>query len=158
MKPSPPMPSPVIAQIAALPDLLWPDLKLLWERLFGAPPTVQHRRFLERRIAYRLQENELRKTDPALLVRNRRRIDALVETGTLPPRVRNPAPMPGTVLIREYDGAEHRVLVVGEHDFEYAGQRYPSLSMIARAITGTRWSGPAFFGLRERPKQRDKKR
>ena len=49
----------------------------------------------------------------------------------------------------DYDGIEHRVLVLPDGEFEYASKRYPSLSMIARTITGTRWSGPAFFGLRK---------
>ena len=58
-------------------------------------------------------------------------------------------PIAGTELIRVYAGAEHRVRVLPDDEFEYAGKRYPSLSMIAREITGTRWSGPAFFGLRK---------
>ena len=65
-----------------------------------------------------------------------------------PPR---PAPLrlsPGTRLVREWRGAVHRV-TVGEDGFDYRGTRYSSLSRIAREITGTRWSGPLFFGLRK---------
>lgn len=54
---------------------------------------------------------------------------------------------PGTRLLREWRGATHEVLVVGQ-GFEYAGQSFKSLSAIARAITGTPWSGPAFFGIK----------
>ena len=56
-------------------------------------------------------------------------------------------PLPGTRLVREYDGVQHVVTVRGD-DFEYEGRPYRSLSAIARAITGTRWTGWAFFGLK----------
>ena len=55
--------------------------------------------------------------------------------------------MPGTRLVREWQGREHAVTVLTD-GFEYLGRPYKSLSAVARAITGTRWSGPAFFGLR----------
>ena len=54
---------------------------------------------------------------------------------------------PGTRLLREWHGATHEVLVEA-HGFEYAGKNYKSLSAVARAITGTPWSGPAFFGTK----------
>ncbi len=54
---------------------------------------------------------------------------------------------PGTRLIRQWEGQTHHV-TVGEAGFEYNGERYKSLSAIARLITGTRWSGPLFFGLK----------
>jgi hypothetical protein len=55
--------------------------------------------------------------------------------------------MPGTVLIREWDEREYRVTVTADGLYELDGQRYKSLSAAAKAITGTHWSGPAFFGL-----------
>ncbi|WP_431266964.1 DUF2924 domain-containing protein [Dankookia sp. P2] len=58
-------------------------------------------------------------------------------------------PLPGTRLIREYDGVQH-VVKVRAHDFEYEGRPYRSLSAIARHITGTRWNGWTFFGLKGR--------
>jgi hypothetical protein len=60
-------------------------------------------------------------------------------------------PKPGTVLTREWNGATHRVMVL-ENGFAWNDQQYASLSKIALAITGTRWSGPLFFGLRQRAK------
>jgi hypothetical protein len=63
---------------------------------------------------------------------------------------------PGTLLTREYEGVLHRVMVV-EHGFAWNGQTYASLSKAARAITGTRWNGPRFFGLRQTAKGRDGK-
>jgi hypothetical protein len=62
---------------------------------------------------------------------------------------------PGTVLGREWNGQMHRVAVLAD-GFSWNGKTYPSLTKIALAITGTRWSGPKFFGLRERPPKRNK--
>jgi hypothetical protein len=61
------------------------------------------------------------------------------------------------VLTREYRGIEHHVAVTQDGQYEYQGRRYPSLSMIAREITGTRWSGPLFFGLKASAKPKVKK-
>jgi hypothetical protein len=62
-----------------------------------------------------------------------------------------PAPAAGTRLVREWQGAPHEVMVLVEGGFVYRGQRFRSLSQIARAITGSRWNGPRFFGLRSEP-------
>jgi len=137
------------ARIAHLADWSWPDIKKEWHRLFGGDPPIPNRRFVEKRIAYRWQEIDFAKSDRGLLQRNSRRIDELVVTGTLKRRKTGATPVAGTELIRIYAGVEHRVRVLPDDEFEYAGKRYPSLSMIAREITGTRWSGPAFFGLRK---------
>lgn len=143
----------LLARLARLPEMTWAELKVEYQRLFHAEPPVKHRRFVERRLATRLQEIEYRHHDRNRLDRNKRRIEALVETGVVPARVRNTAPMPGTVLTRQFDGVAHRVTITVDGGVEYQGQRYASLSAVARAITGTRWSGPAFFGLRERNKK-----
>lgn len=142
-------PASMAARIAHLADSSWSDIKKEWHRLFGGDPPIANRRFVEKRIAHRWQEIEFAKTDHGLLERNRRRIDELVATGMLKRQKTGAMPIAGAELVRVYAGAEHRVLVLPDEAFEYAGKRYPSLSMIARAITGTRWSGPAFFGLRK---------
>ena len=142
-------PVSMAARIARLPDWSWSDLAKEWHRLFGVDPSVANRRFVEKRIAHRWQEIEFAKTDRALLDRNRRRIDELVSTGTLTRNRVGAVPVAGTELVRVYAGVEHRVQVLGNGEFEYAGTRYRSLSMIARKITGTQWSGPLFFGLRK---------
>ena len=62
-----------------------------------------------------------------------------------------PAPVrlkPGTTLVREWHGRTHTVLVLADGGFEHQGRRYASLTRLARGITGARWSGPRFFGLR----------
>ncbi len=139
-------PSRLAAQIARLPSLPWVDLKAEYHRLFGQDPPVPHRRFVERRVAYKLQEVAYRQINPDLLDRNAARIEALL--AECAPKGRSLSIVPGTVLTREYDGRTHHVVVQGDGRFEYAGAVYASLSVIARQITGTRWSGPVFFGLR----------
>ena len=141
-------PASVASQIARLPELPMPEIKALWQRLFGDDTPTHNRQFLERRIAYRLQEVEFRKVDTNLLERNKRRIASLVETGKVKKRDRDYRPAAGTVLTREYQGVEHRVIVTQDGQYDFQGRMYPSLSMIAREITGTRWSGPLFFGLK----------
>ena len=117
-----------------------------------------NRPFLERRLAYRLQENAFRTVAPELLERNRRRLDALVETGKNRRRDRDYRPVAGTVLTREYQGVVHRIAVTADGQYDFQGRNYPSLSMIAREITGTRWPGPLFFGLKAPAKTPTKKK
>ncbi len=141
-------PPSVAAQIAALPSLGMQEIKALWEKLVGGETPTHNRQFLERRIAYRLQEVEFRKVDPNLLARNKRRIAALVDNGKLNKRDRDFRPTAGTLLTREYKGIEYCVLATADGQYDFQGRMYPSLSMIAREITGMRWSGPVFFGLK----------
>ncbi|MCL6455364.1 MAG: DUF2924 domain-containing protein, partial [Ralstonia pickettii] len=115
------------------------ELKTQWRRLFGSDAATHNRRFLERRIAYKLQEVEFRKEDAKLLEHNQRQITALIETGKLRRRDRDVRPAAGTVLAREYRGVVHHVIVSADGQYEYQGRPFPSLSMIAREITGTRW-------------------
>jgi len=141
-------PPSVTSRIAELPELPMPEIKTLWQKLFDAETPIHNRQFLERRIAYRLQEIEFRKADPNLLDRNKRRIASLVETGKLKKRDRDYRPAAGTMLIREYQGTTYRVITTADGQYDFEGRMYQSLSMIAREITGTRWSGPLFFGLK----------
>jgi len=136
------------AQIAHLPHASLAELKDLWRQLFGRDATVFNRAFLERRIAYRLQERALEQSDPALLDHNRRRIDQLRADLSALRSGGGARLLPGTVVSREHQGVMHRVMVLPDGRFEWRGQPYRSLSVIARAITGTRWSGPAFFGVK----------
>jgi hypothetical protein len=150
-------PASVTAQIARLPQLPMAEIKTLWRELYGRDNPTHNPQFLERRIAYKLQEIEFRKVDADLLERNARRIQALIETGTAPKPDRKLRLLPGTVLTRDYRGIEHHVAVTQNGQYAYQGRRYPSLSMIAREITGTRWSGSLFFGLKGPVKAKQKK-
>ena len=146
-------PPTVINQITGLPGLSMPELKALWKQLFQSDTPTHNRQFLERRIAYRLQEIEYRKVNPQLMDRNRRCIQALMDTGKQNTRGRNLKLMPGTVLTREFQDRVHRVVVAADGTYEFEGRSYRSLSMIAREITGTRWSGPVFFGIKDNSKK-----
>ncbi len=140
-------PPSVLSQIAQLPALPIIEIKAIWKRLFDADPPNNNRQFLERRIAHKLQLIEFRKTNRNLLESNERRIKTLIETGKLRSQEKDYRPLAGSLLIRIYQDVEHRVLVEADGQYEYEGSRYASLSAIAREITGTRWSGPLFFGL-----------
>jgi Protein of unknown function (DUF2924) len=135
----------VLAQIAALKTKSTPELRDMWRELFGKEPSVLGRRYLEDRLAYRIQELHF----GGLSDRARRRLDGLVDQ--LEPNVarrRDPGrPVAGTRLVREWKNVQHTV-EVREHDFEYNGRPYKSLSAVARAIAKSRWNGPLFFGLR----------
>lgn len=138
----------VLARIAALKVVPINTLKQQWRELFETEPPPYNRRFLEHRLAYRIQELAYGGLKPQTIERLR----ALAEDldGGDPSRRRQPAkdrPIAGTRLIREFQGVEHCVTVRDE-DFEYQGRPYKSLSAVARAITGTRWNGLIFFGLK----------
>jgi hypothetical protein len=142
----------ILAQIAALKEKTTPELLSLWKELFAHQAPRLGRRYLEDRLAYRVQELRL----GGLSDRARRRLDALADQ--LEPnaaaRRRDPGrPIAGTRLVREWKGIEH-VVTVREHDFEYNGHPYKSLSAIARDITNVRWNGWLFFGLRPAGKTR----
>jgi hypothetical protein len=135
----------VLAQIAALKTKSTPELRDMWRELFGKEPPALARRYLEDRLAYQLQVLRY----GGVSNRARRKLDALVDQ--LEPRAarrRDPGrPIAGTQLRRQWQGSEC-VVTVREHDFEYNGRSYRSLSAVARAITNTRWNGWLFFGLK----------
>jgi Protein of unknown function (DUF2924) len=138
-------------EIAGLPELNKTELLTRWrEKLKQAPPSHLNKPILVPLLAYRLQEQALGGLKPEY----KRRLRQLAETFA-----RNPSRFaeaisssarikPGTRLIRQWDGQTHQV-TVAEEGFEYKGERFRSLSEIARQITGTRWSGPLFFGLKQ---------
>lgn len=138
----------VIAQLAALKDAPAPALKAKWRELFDTEPPPYNRRFLESRLAYRIQELAYGGLKPET-INQLRALGEQVDGRRITVRKRkvNDRPIAGTRLIREYQGVDHCVTVRRE-DFDYQGRPYKSLSAIARAITGTRWNGLVFFGLK----------
>ncbi len=138
----------VLGRLAALKTTQTPELKAQWRELFGKEPPPFNRRFLESRLAYRIQELAYGGLKPETIAR----LEALGEQldgGNMQVRkVRaDDRPIAGTRLIREWQGFEHCVTVLHE-GYEYQGRPYKSLSAVARAITGTRWNGLVFFGLK----------
>lgn len=139
-------PQMIAERIARLPELSMDDLWATWDEHFETRPAHHHRLWLESRLAYRIQEIAFGGIKPAIKLK----LERIGETGQLPGAMQRAADqlLPGTVLTRVHDGIEHRVHVHGPKAFEYRGQRYKSLSAIARAIAGCAWSGPAFFNLK----------
>ena len=140
----------VLARLAALKTTTTPALKQEWRVLFGAEPPPYNRRFLENRLAYRVQELAFGGLKPETIAR----LEALGEQFskgkvTVRGKLDGDRPVIGTRLVREYQGIAHTVTVLAD-GFEYQGRPYKSLSAIARHITGTRWNGLLFFGLRRR--------
>jgi hypothetical protein len=126
------------AEMASLPKLGRESPKTRWRDLFkSAPPVAFTPDLLARGIAWRLQEKAIGGLAPAL----RRQLEGGGE-GT-PKRT---SMRPGNRLVRRWRGSTYVVEAV-ENGFSYDGQTFASLSEIARLITGTRWSGPRFFGL-----------
>lgn len=148
-----PSSSPSVAgQVAGLPQLSMDDLWRLWDEYFDERPGHHHRGWLESRLAYKIQERAFGGLKSSL----RKKLEEIGETGLLPKRLQGDAQhlIPGTVLTRIFADIEHRVLVHGPSNFEYEGQKFRSLTAVARHITGTQWSGPLFFGLTSRPSRR----
>jgi hypothetical protein len=136
------------AEIASLRDLDLPALRRRWRVVFGKKaPEHLSRSLLQRILAYRVQAQALGDLDRETV----RFLDRLAkEKGSGPIPVPEQRSMkPGTLLVREWEGTVQRVTVL-EEGIAWNGATYRSLSEVARAITGTNWNGPRFFGLRTR--------
>ena len=136
------------ARLAALKTTPTPDLKRQWRDLFDSEPPPFNRRYLESRLAYRIQELTYGGPKPETVKRLEELGDEL-EAEASPSRKRQQEGLPitGTRLLREWQGVEQIVTVTAD-GFEWQGRPYRSLSAIARAITDTRWNGWVFFGLK----------
>ncbi len=121
------------------------ELRREWRRLYQNDPPRISRDLLVLGIAYRLQEIEHGGLGKATLRKLRTLAKTLRATGRVGP-MPGLSLKPGARLVREWHGRTHTVTVT-EDGFDYAGTSYPSLSNIAKKITGTHWSGPRFFGL-----------
>ena len=137
-----------IRRLAGLP--LW-ALRHEWHGVFPERqmPARLPRDLLVRTIAWKLQEDKFGRFPPALARELERLSKQLGKSGSLDLE-RQALVKPGTTLLREWRGETHRVIAV-EDGFLFRDQRFGSLTEIATLITGTRWSGPRFFGLKQRP-------
>ena len=141
-------------EIAHLRDLDLGAVRVRWQTIFRRQPSATlPRHLLFAMIAYRLQAEVFGDLDAETL-RLLQKIDVAPSkseiaslTKILTQRQRELSP--GTILVREWNGQAHRVMVV-EEGFAWQGATYDSLSKIAQAITGTKWNGPRFFGLRDK--------
>jgi hypothetical protein len=137
-------------EIADLRGLDLDGLRARWRSLTGrTAPAHLPKTLLLRVLAYRVQAAALGDLDKSTA----RLLDRIANEARSGKRVEVPVPdraglRPGTVLVREWEGTPQRVMVLAD-GFAWNGGTYASLSKVARAITGTRWNGPRFFGLRD---------
>jgi hypothetical protein len=124
------------------------ELSRLWLKVFGkAPPTDLRRQLKIPILAARIQEDRYGGLSKESKNRLKRIGDGLA-SGKVVDELSRPQIKPGTRIVREWKGQAHVVVAFADH-YEYQDQRFSSLSEIARKITGTRWSGPLFFGLKK---------
>jgi hypothetical protein len=137
---------PIEAELAALGNMNAPDLRKEWARYYRShPPTKLSRDLLQLGIAWKLQERAF----GGLSSMSKRQIAELAQTMEAKAdltKARTVSLRPGARLVREWNGETHEVLVV-EDGFQWRGKTWRSLSVIAREMTGTHWSGPRFFGI-----------
>jgi hypothetical protein len=144
----------VLRQLAALQKMSTEELKEKWRDLYGSEPPSFRKSFIQKRLAYRIQElfyggvsdgakeklSEFSVNDPmANITRRKKALTNAVVSGKL---------LPGTRLLREWNGKEYEV-IAKDKGFEYDGREFRSLSAVATEITGTKWNGKLFFGLKK---------
>jgi hypothetical protein len=135
-------------QIATLPSLNKIQLLAIWAENFGKdPPPNLRKELMVPILAYRMQERELGGLSHGAR-RKLREVAASLNTEKPSREIPDSSPQVGTRLLRLWRGEMHEVIATG-NGYLYRGQTYSSLSKIAREITGTRWSGPLFFGVRK---------
>ena len=136
----------VEAEVDRLRSMRINELRALWRAKFKSePPKAFGPDLLRRSLAYRIQEDDYGGLDAATARLLKQLMAQYAKTPgkiVMPRRIKA-----GAILVREWKGESHRVTVLDD-GYAYQGETYESLSVIARLITGTRWNGPRFFGLR----------
>jgi hypothetical protein len=139
--------TPISTQIAALATLPMADLWKLWDAHFPRRPGTWNRDYVQSRVAFKIQEAAFGGIDPNI----RQKLVRLGESQSVFGKRRAEVHlMPGTVLLREFNAQEYRVTVTPAGFYDLDGKLFKSLSAVARHITGCQWSGPAFFGLKQK--------
>ncbi|MFH1157866.1 MAG: DUF2924 domain-containing protein [Pseudomonadota bacterium] len=143
------MSNETLAKITTLRTMPMGQIKKMWKDLYQTEAPEFNRTYLVSRLSYRLQElawggeTEALEKRIAALAREKLSKNPAIDRKKLIRR-----PPVGTRLIREYLGAQYQVMVLAD-GFAFQGRKYRSLSRIAQIITGSSWSGPAFFGMKE---------
>jgi hypothetical protein len=140
------------AEIDALQSETTLQLRQRWKALYGTepPPRASHD-LLTRAVAYRMQERVL----GGLSASTRRLLDRIADAAAehRPTGLKSQCELhPGAILLRNWGGVQHQVTVL-QNGVQFRGKQYRSLSEVARVITGSRWSGPLFFGLKTRSRK-----
>jgi hypothetical protein len=136
------------AEIARLGSLSLAELRKVWSDRLGQPPQLTSTELTRRWLAWELQAAKRGGLDAATR-RHLRQLAPSPTTSSVSTAPSGGGLKPGTVLTREWAGATYKVVVL-DGGFSWNGQSWASLSEIATRITGTRWSGPRFFGLHQR--------
>ncbi len=145
-------PPDITAEIETLKELPLPQLRKRWNRTFNTSvPKGFSRNLIIRSLTYKIQESARGGLNQATK-RKLRTFAKQLEADDKVAFDSGPTLKPGTKLVREWQRQRHTVTVL-EDGFEFSGEKYGSLSMIARKITGTRWSGPRFFGLKNQKRE-----
>lgn len=148
-----------LVDLSSLPSMSVEQLAQIWRREFGrSAPARLPKSLLMRLLAYRLQAQEhgdLSRESIRMLDRIADELEQDRDRDEVIGPVLDSRLKPGSVLVREHNGEMHRVMVLAE-GYAWKGWTYPSLSAVARAITGTTWNGYAFFGLKEKNARREK--
>jgi hypothetical protein len=143
------MPDSIAARLTSLPKLNKTDLRSLWKELFqNQPPPKLRKDLMVPILGYRMQELNTRSLTPPAV----RKLSQIIEGIRAHGDVKfgsSPGIKPGTRLVRQWRSQTY-VVHVDEQGYEYQGSRYDTLSEIARLITGSRRSGPLFFGLKDK--------
>ncbi|MEZ4387210.1 MAG: DUF2924 domain-containing protein [Candidatus Krumholzibacteriia bacterium] len=159
------MSASIAAQVLALESMNVAQLRVRWNKVFGEETKQRHRRYLIRRLAWKLQEDQLPKLTPeqeARVAEYQREYEAMPPEKWFPnagrgrkaraaqkppgsPQNRR-LPKPGSLITRDWKGRQVAVKVL-DKGFEYQGRVYRSLSGVAREVTGTSWNGWKFFGV-----------
>lgn len=145
------LPAEITNQVAMLATLPLRELRALWLQYFGQPASTQNRTYLERHLGYRIQEVHFARFNPELIQSNKARIESLMhmaQAAAKPVHDDRIKMVPGTTLTRDYMGKTHTVIAHPDGTYNYKEKPYRSLTAIAQDITGMKWSGPDFFGLR----------
>ena len=134
-----------LSRIAALNDTPLKHLKTLWTELYDEKPPSNNRDYLIQHLAYRIQEVKY----GGLSDKMQKKLQHMAEANLdQMPKSKADRPPIGTKLIRIYRGVEYQAIVLND-GFEYNGQKFKSLSKLAKHITGTNWNGKVFWGLKK---------
>ena len=135
----------VLKQLSTLPNMNTKELQDVWTSIFDSePPDHKNPTLMRRKLAWRIQELAY----GGLSQDAKKTLEKLKKNPDQRAKRKKNLPPVGTQFVRYWGDEEHRVMVLVD-GFEYKGCKYRSLTEIATMITGTKWSGPKFFGLRQ---------
>ena len=133
-------------KIAKIENMAYPELCAMFAELFNGAACPANTRTLRNRLIYKVQEMHL----GGISFGDMQMLMALIENGDMPKKQSTAAPIAKSVVhyVREWKGKKYDVTEISDKCYELDGKQYKSLSAVARVITGTRWNGKLFFGVK----------